>query len=71
VRASWGLPRTTISPSISPFSFETSSTKSPFSTVELFQSGSSSVEDTTYFGRLFIWSASSPPRGGHVAAKNP
>ena len=38
------------------------STTSPFSTVELVHSGSSSVEDTTYLGRPFNRSAHSPLR---------
>ena len=59
-----------MSPSSSCFSFETSFTTSPFRTVELFQSGSSRVEDTTYLGRLFNLSANSPLRDGHRAAKN-
>ena len=48
---------------------ETSFTTSPFSTVELFQSGSSTVEDTTYLGRPFILSARSLLRGGQSSAK--
>src|SRR5436190_2374120 len=64
------LPATTISPSSSRFSFETSLTTSPLSTVELFQAGSSRVEDTTYFGMPFNLSASSLLRDGHRAARN-
>ena len=52
------------------FSFETASTASPLRTVELFQSGSSRVEDTTYLGRLFNLSANSPLRDGHRAANH-
>jgi hypothetical protein len=52
------------------FSLETSSTTSPFNTVELFHSGSSSVENTTYLGRVFSLSANWPPRDGHRVAKN-
>ena len=52
------------------FSFETSFTTSPLRTVELFQSGSSRVEDTTYLGRPFNLSASSPVRDGHRAANH-
>src|SRR6266550_5691166 len=52
------------------FSFETSCTTSPFRTVELFQSGSSRVEDTTYLGRLFNLSAHSPLRDAHRAANH-
>src|SRR3954470_15052815 len=59
-----------MSPSSSCFNFETSVTTSPFRTVELFQSGSTRVEDTMYLGRLFNLSASSPLRDGHRAAKN-
>ena len=70
VRTSWKLAGTTISPSSSCFSFETASTASPLSTVELFQSGSSRVEDTTYLGRLFSLSANSPLRDGHRAANH-
>src|SRR5712691_12976191 len=62
-----------MSASSSCFSFETSVTTSPFRTVELFQSGSTRVEDTTYLGRLFNLSASSPfpewpPRGEELVA---
>ncbi len=67
---SWKLPATTISPSSSCFSFETSTTTSPSSTVELFHAGSSRVEDTTYLGRLFSLSANSPLRDGHRAANH-
>src|SRR6266700_1790784 len=59
-----------MSPSSSCFNFETSVTTSPFRTVELFQSGSTRVEDTMYLGRLFNLSASSPLRDCHRAAKN-
>ena len=59
-----------MSPSSSCFSFETSLTASPFRTVELFQCGSSSVEDTTYLGRLLNLSADSPRRDDHRAARN-
>ena len=38
-------------------------------TVELFHSGSSSVEETTYFGIVLNLSAKSPSREGHAAAK--
>src|SRR5829696_2190734 len=70
VRRSWKLATTTISPFSSCFSFETSSTASLFSTVELFQSGSSRVEDTTYLAMLFSLSANSPLRDGHRAANH-
>jgi hypothetical protein len=70
VRSSWKLAGTTISPSSSCFSFETSLTTSPFRTVELFQSGASRVEDTTYLGRLFNLSANSPLRDGHREASH-
>jgi len=39
-------------------------------TVELFQSGSTSVDDTTYLGMLSNLSASAPVRGRHRAPKN-
>ncbi len=38
-------------------------------TVELFHSGFSSVEETTYFGMVLNLSANSPSRDGHAAAK--
>src|SRR5437588_417642 len=59
-----------MSPSSSRFSFVTSSTTSPFRTLELFQSGSTRVEDTTYLGMLFNRSASSPLRGRHRESGN-
>ena len=62
------LPGTTISPATFSFSFETSSTTSPLSTVELFQSGSSRVEETTYLGSLFNLSAKAPLRETLAAA---
>src|SRR6266542_1507456 len=73
VRTSWKLAGTTISPLSSCFSFETASTASPLSTVELFQSGSSRVEDTTYLGRLFkpvrqLATPGWPPRGEPLVA---
>ena len=49
--------------------FEACFTTSPSRTVELLQSGSTSVEDTTYVGMLFNLSAHSPLRAGHRAAK--
>ena len=52
------------------FSFETSATGSPLSTVEFFQVGSSRVDDTTYLGRLFNLSANSPLRDGHRATNH-
>src|SRR5271170_1214371 len=54
-----------MSPSISFFSLVTSSTTLPFRTVTLVHLGSWSVEDTTYLGRLFNWSAHSPGRDAH------
>src|SRR6266851_6593695 len=67
------LAATTISPSISRVSFETSSITSPLSTVVLFQAGASRVEDTTYLGNLskpVRQRASSgwPPRGQELVA---
>src|SRR5712691_3820961 len=59
-----------MSPSSACFSFETSSTTSPFRTVELFHLGSSRVEDTTYLGRLFNLSAHAPLRDSHRAANH-
>ena len=44
-------------------------TTSPFRTVELFQRGSSRVEDTTYLGRLLSLSAHSPLRDDHRDAE--
>ena len=43
---------------------------SPLRTVELFQAGLARVADTTYLGRLFSLSASSPLRDGHRAASH-
>ena len=57
-------------PVYSCFSFETTFSALPFSTVELFQSGCSRVDDTTYLGRLFNLSAKSPLRDGHRAASH-
>ena len=51
------------------FSFATSSARSPPITVELFHSGSFSVEETTYLGMLLNLSANSPSRDGHASAK--
>jgi hypothetical protein len=62
------LPATTISPSNPCFSFETSCTTSPARTVDLFQSGSLRVEETTYLG-MFVQPVRQfaapgwPPRG--------
>src|SRR5215813_2080767 len=64
------LPATTMSPASSCFSFETSFTASPLSTVELVHLGSSRVEDTTYLGRLFNLSAHSPLRDSHRPANH-
>src|SRR6476620_6148291 len=58
-----------MSPSCPCFSFETASATSPLSTVELFHSGSSSVEDTTYLGMVLNWSANSPSLDGQAAGK--
>src|ERR1700729_3464106 len=54
-----------MSPSSSCFSLVTSSTTSPFRTVTLVQLGSTTVEDTTYLGRLLSRSAHSPGRDAH------
>src|SRR5260221_10912805 len=59
-----------MSPSSSRFSFETSLTTSPRSTVELFHLGSWRVADTTYLGRLFNLSAHSPVRDTHRVANH-
>jgi hypothetical protein len=57
-------------PSMCCFSVETSLSTSPLGTVELFQAGLARVADTTYLGRLFRLSASSPLRDGHHAASH-
>src|ERR1700745_2201256 len=59
-----------MSPSSSCFSLVTSSTMLPFRTVTLVHSGSWTVEDTTYLGRLFNRSAHSPDRDAHRAANH-
>src|SRR5580698_535665 len=59
-----------MSPASSSRSFETSLTTSPRSTVELPHRGSSSVEDTTYLGRLFSRSAHSPVLAAHRVANH-
>src|SRR5882672_3884094 len=59
-----------MSPSSSCFSFVTSSTTSPFRTVELVHLGSPSVEDTTYLGRPFSLSAHSPLRDDQRVANH-
>src|SRR6266536_2393789 len=58
-----------MSPSCSCFSFATSSATSPFSTVELFHSGASRVEETTYLGMALNLSANSPSLDGQASAK--
>ena len=58
-----------MSPSTSSRSFATLSATSPSSTVVFVQSGSFSVEDTTYFGMLLNLSANSPSRDGQESAK--
>ncbi len=65
------LPATRIGPPSCCFSFPTSSATSPWIRVELFHSsGSSSVEETTYFGIELILSANGPSRSGQAAAKD-
>src|ERR1700722_20155958 len=59
-----------MSPSISPFSLETSLTTSPLSRVALDHLGSFTVEDTTYLGRLFNRSAHSPDRSSQRVANH-
>src|SRR3954447_7126316 len=49
-------------------SFETSAATSPLMAVELFHSGSSSVEETTYLGMLLNLSANSPSLDGQASA---
>ena len=61
---------TSISPSSSCLSVATSLTASPARTVALFQPGLSRLDDTTYLGRPFSLSASSPVRDGQRLAKN-
>ena len=60
-----------ITPSMSSFSFLTSSTMSPLRIVEFFQSAVVSVFETTYFGIEFILSANptSSVYDGQAAAK--
>src|SRR3989442_510167 len=70
VCTSLALPWTTMSPFSVCFSFETDFTTSPLSTVELFQSGFSSVEDTTYLGMLLNLCANSPSCDGHALANS-
>src|SRR3954468_2206881 len=53
-----------MSPSTFCLSFETSVATSPFRTVEFFQTGTSSVDDTMYLGMLFSRSKYSPLRDG-------
>src|SRR5208282_846221 len=59
-----------MSPASSCFSFETSSTTSPFRTVALLHLGSWRVEDTTYLGRLFNLSAHAPLLDSHRVANH-
>src|SRR5262245_61554367 len=63
------LPGTWTMPSISSLSFAASSAASPRRTVVLFHSGSSSVDETTYFGIVLNLSANSPSREGQAPAK--
>src|SRR5438874_1481008 len=70
VCTSCALPWTTMSPCSSSLSFATSpGTSPPLITVELSQSGFSSVVETTYLGILLNLSANSPSRDGQAAAK--
>src|SRR6266567_3516519 len=71
VRTSWKLPATMTSPFSSCFSLKTSSTALPVRTVELFQWASSSVDDTTYLGRLFNLTANWPLRDGRRPFRRP
>ena len=68
VWTSRGLPWTTMSRSYCSLSFVTPSTTSPSSTVVLFHSGFSRVEETTYFGIELNLSANSPSKCGHTGA---
>src|SRR5213596_3295665 len=67
--ASCLLPWTTMSPASSRLSCDTSSTRSPSSTVVFCHSGCSSVDETTYFGIVLNLSANSPSLDGHASAK--
>src|SRR3954468_22338911 len=58
-----------MSPSCRCLTIAIASSRSPSSTVEFCQSGSLSVEETTYFGMLLNLSANSPSRDGHASAK--
>src|SRR5918996_3970715 len=58
-----------MSPSCWSLSFGTSALRSVPITVELFHSGSLSVEETTYLGIPLNLSANSPPRPGQASAK--
>src|SRR3954469_15381187 len=58
-----------MSPSCRRLTVAIASARSPSSTVEFCQSGSFSVEETTYFGMLLNLSANSPSRDGHASAK--
>src|ERR1700749_3413799 len=58
-----------MSPSISRLSRDTSLTTSPTRTVELFQTGSTSVVDTTYLGSRLSRSAHGPRRPFHRRPK--
>ena len=60
-----GLPWTTMSRLSASPSASTSSARSPLRTVELFHSGSSRVEETTYLGIVLNLSANSPSLVGH------
>src|SRR5688572_17812121 len=68
VCASCGLPWTTMSPVYCALSFSTSSITSPCSTVVLFHSGCSRVEDTTYLGIVLNLSANAPSTCGQTGA---
>ena len=58
-----------MSPSSSCLSFVACSTASPFSTVVLFHSAFSRVDETTYLGMLLNLSANSPSLDGQAPAK--
>src|SRR5438132_7006159 len=71
VCTSRALPATRMTPSTCSFNLPTSSATSPLSTVELFHSAFSKVDETTYLGMLFIFSAkpTSSATEGQASAK--
>src|SRR5215218_3498714 len=57
-----------MSPSVSSRSLTTAVSTSPSSTVELLHSGTSELDETTYFGIVLNLSANSPSRDGQASA---